>query len=156
MNFETLIIYGIVHIIKIVAYYYIPYLNIKAKWKMQHLSKLLIEYITGVSFVSVRPEWLKNPMTGRNLELDCYNDELSIALEYNGKQHYKYTPRFHKSTEEFELQVYRDILKKKLCNKNGVDLIIVPYTVQKEEICSYILRKLYRIKEARQKYSTEG
>ena len=150
MNFETLIIYGIMHIIHIVAYYYIPYLHIKAKWKMQHLSKLLIEYITDVSFISVRPDWLKNPMTGKNLELDCYNDELSIALEYNGKQHYKYTPRFHKSMEEFELQVYRDILKKKLCNKNGVDLIIVPYTVQKEEICSYILRKLYRIKEARQ------
>jgi hypothetical protein len=46
---------------------------------------LTLEILTGYRFKSVRPGWLENPLTGRNLELDCYNEYLKLALEYNGK-----------------------------------------------------------------------
>ena len=88
-------------------------------------------------------------MTGRNLELDAYNEELHIALEYNGRQHYEYTPRFHRSLDDFEKQVYRDELKKKLCDANNVSLLIVPYTVKRPHLASYILSKLHKIREYR-------
>lgn len=78
---------------------------------------------------NIRPNFLRNPVTGKNLELDCYNEEYSIAVEYNGIQHYKYPSAFHKSEEEFYNQLKRDKLKKKLCDENGVYLIPVPYWV---------------------------
>src|SRR5690348_6310742 len=72
----------------------------------------VLEEIYGKSFTKVRPKWLKNPETGRNLELDCYNEELKIAVEYNGEQHYKW-PNFTKqSQEDFIQQVRRDKYKK--------------------------------------------
>jgi hypothetical protein len=36
------------------------------------------------TFPSVRPDFLKNPATGRNLEIDCFNNQLKIGLEYQG------------------------------------------------------------------------
>jgi hypothetical protein len=78
---------------------------------------------------NVRPNFLRNPETGKNLELDCYNEEYAIAVEYNGIQHYKYPSAFHKTEKEFTDQIYRDRLKKKLCDEAGVYLIPVPYWV---------------------------
>jgi hypothetical protein len=78
---------------------------------------------------NIRPSFLRNPETGKNLELDCYNEEYAIAVEYNGIQHYKYPSAFHKTEKEFTDQIYRDRLKKKLCDEAGVYLISVPYWV---------------------------
>lgn len=86
--------------------------------------------------------WLKNPDTGSMLELDCYNPEFRLAVERNGIQHYEYPNRFHKSEAEFNTQVQRDIFKKIQCDKNGIYLIIVPYTVSEKEIPEFIRRKL--------------
>ncbi len=92
-------------------------------------------------FVSVRPEWLKNH-TGRSLELDCYNDELKIAVEYNGIQHYKW-PNFTKqSYQQFADQVARDKRKKYLCELNNVRLITVPYTIQHCDIPQFLLNNI--------------
>lgn len=116
---------------------------------MERICKITLEILTGYRFESVRPDWLRNPLTGRNLELDCYNDTLKLALEYNGQQHYIFTPRFHKDEYDLELQIYRDELKQSLCDQNGVTLIIVPYTISKQELCSYILRKLRIVQQYR-------
>jgi len=32
-------------------------------------------------FPKVRPDFLRNPKTGRNLELDMYNQDIALALE---------------------------------------------------------------------------
>lgn len=97
-----------------------------------------IERLTGKSFVTVRPDWLKNPETNRNLELDCYNDELKIAIEYNGEQHYKW-PNFTGMTyQEFINQVRRDKFKVDQCDRYGVYLITVPYVVTHDKIADYI------------------
>jgi hypothetical protein len=94
-------------------------------------------------FKKARPDILRNPVTDNfNLELDCYNPELNLAVEYNGVQHYKYTPFFHKTRDAFHNQKYRDYLKRDLCSKNGIKLIEVPYTVEKTEIEKYLKEKL--------------
>lgn len=113
-----------------------------SKWKSQHRCHIILEILTGRQFMSVRPYWLKNPETGRNLELDCYNEEYRLALEYNGVQHYNYTPHFHSDMARYEGQIVRDHIKKILCDKNGVYLIIVPYSVGNECLVSHILMKL--------------
>jgi len=86
-------------------------------------------------FITVRPPWLKNPSTGRCLELDMYNEELGIAIEYNGRQHYEYVPHFHRGGRgDLIKQVERDNLKLDLCDKVGVRVITVPYYVKDSEI----------------------
>ena len=101
--------------------------------------KRVIEHIYGVPFqTQIRPKWLVNPSTGRCLELDLYNENLKLAVEYNGEQHYKYKPYFHKSFKDFKAQVMRDNIKIDLCDELGIYLITVPYNVPVEKIETYI------------------
>lgn len=110
--------------------------------KGELVCKKSIEKITGKKFIKTRPDFLQNKITGFNLELDCYNDELKLAIEYNGRQHYIYTPFFHKTKDSFYNLKYRDYIKKKLCKKNNIKLIIVPYTIPDNKIEKYIMKKL--------------
>lgn len=98
----------------------------------EKLSVKALEDILGRRvLVNIRPDFLKNPVTKRNLELDAYDPETKVALEYNGIQHYEFSCNFHKSYKDFQKQVNRDLLKKKLCNDVGIKLIDIPYTVDK-------------------------
>jgi hypothetical protein len=97
--------------------------------KGERLCKQAIEEIYGKPFFCVRPDFLKNPETGRNLELDIYNDELKIAVEYSGKSHYVFPNSFHKTHQDFINQVRRDKFKVEQCDSHGVYLITVPYNV---------------------------
>jgi hypothetical protein len=110
---------------------YCEYKNEK-KSKGEILCKKAIEEIYEKPFYCVRPNFLKNPETGRNLELDLYNDELKIAIEYSGSQHYKWPNNYHKTYDEFISQVRRDQYKINVCDANGIYLITVPYNVPNE------------------------
>ena len=106
----------------------------------------ILEQIFKKRFDKIRPNFLKNPVTKNfNLELDCYNDDLKLALEYNGAQHYRYTPYFHKNKESFLNQQYRDELKRRMCEDNGITLIEVPYTAKNEQLKPYIKKKLSKL-----------
>lgn len=101
----------------------------------------------GLPFNKDRPNFLRNEVTGgNNLELDCYSPELGLAIEYNGIQHYKYIPYFHKNKEAFLNQKYRDEIKRRMCKDNNVILIEVPYTVKLHNIESYLYEKLMNYK----------
>ena len=100
----------------------------------------------GKSFNKIRPDFLKNPvMGGYNLELDCYNGDMKLAVEYNGAQHYKYTPYFHKNKESFANQKYRDEMKRTKCKEHGIKLIEVPYTISHDKIPSYLDYELMKL-----------
>jgi len=111
--------------------------------------RIIFENIFGVSFERCRPNFLKNPKTGKNLELDGYNSTIitplgmGLAFEYNGEQHYTYVPKFHKSPEDLIDQQERDRLKVALCKKNKVLLITIPYNIPISDLESYIKRKIY-------------
>lgn len=94
--------------------------------KSEKYIKSIFEKLTGKLFTKTRPEWLINNKTNYKLELDGYNEEINIAFECQGIQHYKLTKRFHKNKNDFKYQQYRDNIKKELCEKNGVKLICVP------------------------------
>jgi hypothetical protein len=95
-------------------------------------------------FYKSRPRFLNNPVTfgTNNLELDCFNEELKLAVEYDGAQHYKFIPHFHKTQEAFMNQRYRDYMKEQMCKENGIVLIRVPYTVKIPDIEMYLIGKL--------------
>jgi len=104
----------------------------------------VLESIFQKPFSKVRPFFLKNPIGDMNFEIDCYNPELKLGCEYNGIQHSKYIPFFHKNIEAFKNQQYRDHIKMDLCEKNGIRLIIVPHTVKERDIEKYIVQELER------------
>jgi hypothetical protein len=98
--------------------------------------------IYGVKFKSTWPDWLINPETGKKMELDCYNEKVKIAVEYNGEQHYIWPNYTNQTKEQFINQIRRDKLKMELCVKNGVYLINVPYTISYNNIENYIRSKI--------------
>lgn len=88
--------------------------------------KILEEYIKRKTILHLRPNFLKNPKTNRNLEIDIYDPISKIAIEYNGAQHYKYIPTMG---NDYNYQQWKDNLKYELCTKEGIFLIVVPYWI---------------------------
>jgi hypothetical protein len=105
----------------------------------------VFEKVTGHAYPSMRPYWLINPSTGRRLELDGYSAELRSAFEYNGRQHYEFPNSFHKTREEFDLQVERDALKVEICREMGIDLVVIPHDQSIEDSYGDIERHLRSI-----------
>jgi len=62
------------------------------------------------------PKWLER------LRIDIYVQELNLAIEYQGKQHFEPVKHFG-GEKAFKKTQERDKLKKKLCKENSVDLI---------------------------------
>ena len=112
--------------------------TVNSRYKCEELCRQTLENIYGVKFKKIRPDWLCNPETGKNMELDGYNDSVKIGFEYNGEQHYTFPNRWHKYKWEFDKQVERDRLKDKLCTQHHIFLIKIPYTISINNIPKYI------------------
>jgi hypothetical protein len=108
----------------------------------------VVENIFKKPFNKIRPDFLRNNVTSSvdggqyNMEIDCYNPELRLGVEYNGVQHYKYVPFFHRNRDAFHNQKYRDELKRRMCKDHNITLIEVPYNIQHEDIERYIISEL--------------
>jgi hypothetical protein len=115
--------------------------------KGETICRNYLEKTFGKAFAKSRPRFLNNPVTGGefNLELDGYNSELGLAFEYQGQQHYKYVPYFHKNKEAFYNQKYRDYMKRVMCKDNGIKLIEVPYDVKHCDIEEYMKKELVKL-----------
>jgi hypothetical protein len=104
----------------------------------EKLCRNILEKFFNKPFPTCRPDFLVNTESNANLELDCYNEELNLAVEYNGAQHYNYPNKFHKTEEEFKEQLRRDALKKQICQDRGIYLLIVPYWIPHGHIPKFI------------------
>lgn len=83
-----------------------------------------------------RPKWLEG------LEIDIFIPELNLAFEYQGIQHYEPVSHWG-GLKQLEKQQKNDKRKKELCEKHGVDLIIVNYN---EELSTdHLKRKISNI-----------
>jgi hypothetical protein len=106
----------------------------------QRCRKILEEYYRR-SFDSIwHPDIVNH--TDYLLELDCFNGDLKIALEYNGIQHYQWPNYTGQSQAAFMAQTKRDELKRQRCRELGIYLIVVPYTVTYDQLKSYIIARL--------------
>lgn len=109
--------------------------------------KRVMEKLYNKPFLKIRPNFMMNSQTGKNLELDLYNPELKIAVEYSGQQHYKYIPYFHKNYQVFLDQKSRDEMKKNRCKEYDILLIEVPYTIDISEIENFLINELKKAKK---------
>lgn len=119
--------------------------DIRGDKKNERVTRRVLETLYCLPFPTIRPSWLLNPRTGRRLEIDCLNEEVGIACEYSGRQHFEQCDRFHRSREEFVSQVYRDKVKKEIILDRGLDFIVVPYTIATHDIPFYIQQMLRRL-----------
>ena len=62
---------------------------------------------------------------GCAVQFDIFLVNRNIAIEYHGKQHYEDIPST--GFASVEMYQFRDNEKEKLCNKNGIQLITIPY-----------------------------
>ena len=69
-----------------------------------------------------KPNWLISS-GNTQLELDFYIEELGLAYEVQGAQHFEYVPFFHKSMDDFKLRRKYDEEKYNLCCGRRVKLI---------------------------------
>lgn len=94
-----------------------------------------LEQLTGKPFPTVIPSWL-------GYELDGYNEELGIALEFSGPLHTKWTPTFESYEKYFE-RVRRDRYKLEKCAEHGVKLIVVDMSLPQRHWRDYVASRLY-------------
>jgi len=85
------------------------------------LCRKVLEEAFGKPFDRARPKDLISPK-GIPIELDCYNEELALALEHQGMHHFKRQPNWQ-SVEQFKLCQMHDQIKRKYCTKKGILLI---------------------------------
>ena len=56
------------------------------------------------------------------------NNSVKCLIEYDGEQHFKYIPYWHKTEQGFKQQQLRDSIKTNFCKINNIPLIRIPYT----------------------------
>lgn len=89
------------------------------------LQKNHIQYRREVSFAGLVGEH------GKPLRFDFLicdpKTRVKFLLEVDGKQHFVYTPHFHKKKSDFHRQQAWDVKKNRFCLENNIPLIRIPY-----------------------------
>jgi hypothetical protein len=98
------------------------------RFRSEKMCTKIFENLLSHKFPKVRPNFLQG------LELDGYCQELKIAFEYNGIQHYEISPFIPYDTEEeLNKRKERDQRKIELCNQQDIKLCVIPYTYNYQE-----------------------
>jgi len=95
------------------------------KHKYEEICRDYFQALFNAPFLRTRPDWLRNK-DDNGLELDGFNEQLKIAFEHQGIQHYELVPHFQKSEEAFEKLQQHDEIKRQLCEKRDILLIEIP------------------------------
>ncbi len=107
------------------------------------VAREILENLTEKKFPKKRPSFMNG------LEFDGFCEELKLAFEYQGRQHYEFNEHFHRGDEkQFIAQQERDKEKVELSEKNGIKLILIPYTysyLNTDKMSDYIELELMRL-----------
>ena len=99
----------------------------------EEICRVLFEEYFEKKFPKRRPAWLVNDR-GNQMELDGYCQELGLAFEFNGRQHYEVIEYFKMTSETLKVRQKDDTKKKLLCRQNNVILVIIKQTLCKSNI----------------------
>lgn len=68
-------------------------------------------------------------------------ENVEYLIEFNGEQHYKFKPKFHKSQESFIISQYRDSLKLSYCLENNIPFYVIKFDDDINSKMTDILKK---------------
>jgi hypothetical protein len=100
----------------------------------------ILSTIVGCDLPTAYPKWLV--WKGKSLELDGYNEQKKIAIEFSGPLHTKWYSAKEPYEDYFE-RITRDVVKRKLCAKNNVLLITIDMSLPTHHWRNYMLSRLY-------------
>ena len=109
----------------------------------ERICRAYFEQMFGRDFAKARPGWLINS-DGYQMELDGYCEDLALAFEHQGRQHYRELENFFYSREQFAKRKRDDLRKKTLCQQHGITLIEIPqilYALPLSRIQQYIIEQ---------------
>jgi hypothetical protein len=107
----------------------------------------IAEEETGLSFPQAHPDWLRDPKSRANLELDGYNADAKIAIEVQGPLHTGQSK--DESYARYKKRVARDQFKVARCTERGIALIVVDYRMTDAGARVYLKSRLYDIARSR-------
>lgn len=108
-----------------------------------------IEFIFRQDFPNV---WgiIKNPKTNRSMQFDGYNENLKMAFEYQGEQHYSWENSRGKTEEKkkqnFIKNLKNDEIKFNLCKKENIQLLKIKYFENYKEDKQYLEHVIKELK----------
>lgn len=108
--------------------------------KSEHELILVVEKLLGCKMPTVNPNWLT--WEGKTLELDGYCASRGIAIEFSGPQHTKWFPE-KESYLKYYNRVVKDIVKKKLCKRKKVLLVVIDMRLPKHHWKDYLQSRLW-------------
>ncbi len=103
----------------------------------ERICRAIFEQMFKKAFPKIKPFWLINSR-GNRMELDGYCEDLKLAFEYHGAQHYKHNSFFHRDDNSLSLRRQDDLLKSNLCKMNGINLIEVPFFIAISDMPTFI------------------
>lgn len=118
-----------------------PHCNV---YKNEEECREIFERITGKKFKKCRPVFLTKKENGVRMELDGYCEDLKLAFEYDGEQHFKPLDYFG-GKKKFQQITKNDKIKDGLCLKNDIILIRIPYFIKNKE--EFIKNKVLEIEQ---------
>lgn len=115
--------------------------------KFEENCRMIFEIIFDKQFRSCRPQFLRNPRTGRCLELDGFCPELKIAFEAQGEQHYMHSKMKGFASggdvdDKFLQRILYDKFKREACKKVGIKLYEINYESGLVPLIFIICRKI--------------
>jgi len=90
----------------------------------EQVTRFIFESLSGELFPTKRPDWLRLPGNKRSLELDGFNENLKVAFEHQGRQHYQSNKLNSRFFNDSVLKNDRDKLE--ICKQMGVKVLEVP------------------------------
>jgi len=106
---------------------------------MERICRKYFEEIFEQKFPKIRPKWLKSDKYP--LELDGYCENLKLAFEYQGIQHYE-SGHFNDSKDDLNKRNKIDDLKIEICKNNNISLIQISYQIKPEKMGNLLKIKL--------------
>jgi hypothetical protein len=90
----------------------------------ERIVRCVFEQVFGTAFPTARPTWLRMREGGYPLQLDGYAEEIQVAFEHQGDQHYK-TGWLIKDDESLKARQAADEYKRLRCAAQGITLVLV-------------------------------
>ena len=104
----------------------------------ERICKIYFEQLFNNKFPKIKPSWLRNDKNNI-MELDGYCEELKLAFEHNGEQHYSNNWKYQIDLEQRKLD---DLKKIELCKQHNVTLVVIPELISITKISQ--LKKLIK------------